>query len=65
MVQNIKVTGIDFTPQLLAQAKENAILAEVDDIEWREENVESLPFEDEIFDVVLSIFGHMFAHIYK
>jgi ubiquinone/menaquinone biosynthesis C-methylase UbiE len=61
MVPNIKVTGIDFTPELLVQAKEQAILAEVDDIEWREENVESLPFENGIFDVVLSSFGHMFA----
>jgi ubiquinone/menaquinone biosynthesis C-methylase UbiE len=62
MVPNIKVTGIDFTPCLLAQAKEHAILAEVDDdIEWRKENVESLPFDDEIFDIVLSSFGHMYA----
>jgi len=45
----------------LAQAKEQASIADVEDIEWREANVENLPFEDEIFDVVLSIFGHMFA----
>ncbi len=61
MVPNIKVTGIDFTSDLLAQAKDQAILAEVEDIEWKKGNVESLPFEDEIFDVVLSSFGHMFA----
>ena len=61
MVPDIKVTGIDFTPELLAQAKEQATLAEVEDIEWKEANVESLPFEDKIFDVVLSNFGHMFA----
>jgi len=61
MVQNIKVTGIDLTPELLTQAKEQAAIADVDDIEWREANVENLPFEDEIFDYVLSSFGHMFA----
>jgi ubiquinone/menaquinone biosynthesis C-methylase UbiE len=62
MVPDIKVTGIDFTPELLAQAKEQAILAEVDeDIKWKEADVENLPFEDEVFDVVLSSFGHMFA----
>ena len=62
MVPNIKVTGMDFTPDLLAQAKNQAILAEVDDdIQWRKGNVENLPFDDEIFDVVLSSFGHMFA----
>ena len=33
MVQNIKVTGIDLTPELLTQAKEQAAIADVDDIE--------------------------------
>ena len=61
MVRGIKVTGIDFTPELLAQAKEQATIADVEDIEWKEANVESLPFEDKIFDVVLSKLGHMFA----
>jgi ubiquinone/menaquinone biosynthesis C-methylase UbiE len=36
-------------------------LAEVWDIQWKEENVENFPFEDEIFEIVLSNFGHMFA----
>ena len=45
----------------MAQAKEEASLAEAKDIEWKEGNVEDLPFEDESFDVVLSSFGHMFA----
>ncbi|MGN6623080.1 MAG: class I SAM-dependent methyltransferase [Candidatus Nitrosocosmicus sp.] len=61
MIPGIKVTGIDFTPELLTQAKEQASIADVGDIEWREANVENLPFEDEIFDDVLSSFGHMFA----
>jgi ubiquinone/menaquinone biosynthesis C-methylase UbiE len=56
-----KVTGVDFTPELLAQAKAEASLAEAEDIEWKEGNVQDLPFEDETFDVVLSSFGHMFA----
>ena len=58
---NAKVVGVDFTPELLVQAKEQASLAEVEDIEWKEGNVEDLPFEDESFDVVLSSFGHMFS----
>ena len=58
---NAKVIGVDFTPEILAQAKEEASLAEVEDIEWKEGNVEDLPFEDESFDVVLSSFGHMFS----
>jgi len=62
MVPDIKVTGIDFTPELLSLVKkEQASLAEVDDIQWKEENVEDLLFEEKVFDVVLSTFGHMFA----
>lgn len=62
MVPSIRVTGIDFTPDLLAQAKEQASVAEAgNNIEWNEANVEDLPFEDRVFDVVLSSFGHMFA----
>jgi SAM-dependent methyltransferase len=56
-----KVTGIDITPELLTQAKEEESIARVSGIEWREGNAESLPFEDESFDIVLSTFGHMFA----
>lgn len=55
------VTGVDFTPELLNQAKEEAALADVGQIEWKEANVESLPFNDESFDTVLSSFGHIFA----
>ena len=54
------VTGADLTPELLAQAKENAGIAGVE-IEWREADVEQLPFADGAFDVVLSQFGHIFA----
>lgn len=56
-----KVTGIDFTPELLSQAKAEASLAEAKDIEWKEGNIEDLPFDDNSFDVVLSSFGHMYA----
>jgi ubiquinone/menaquinone biosynthesis C-methylase UbiE len=56
-----KVTGIDITPELLIQAKEEESIAKVSGIDWREGNAESLPFEDESFDIVLSTFGHMFA----
>lgn len=56
-----KVTGLDLTPKLLAQARENAALAGHDDIAWHEGDAEALPFSDASFDVVLSQFGHMFA----
>jgi SAM-dependent methyltransferase len=55
-----KVTGIDLTPELLAHARENASIAEVE-VDWHEGDVESLPFADSSFDVVVSQFGHIFA----
>jgi SAM-dependent methyltransferase len=55
-----QVRAIDLTPQLLERARENAAIAEVD-VEWREADVEELPFEDSQFDIVLSQFAHMFA----
>ena len=55
------VTGIDITTELLELATEEAKIAQVDGITWKEGNAQDLPFEDESFDVVLSTFGHMFA----
>lgn len=56
-----KVTGIDNTPELLSLAVEEERNAQVSGIEWKEGDAQSLPFEDESFDVVVSTFGHMFA----
>ncbi|OFZ68652.1 MAG: methyltransferase type 11 [Betaproteobacteria bacterium RBG_16_56_24] len=56
-----RVTGLDLTPALLAQARESATLAGHGDIAWHEGDAEALPFQDACFDVVLSQFGHMFA----
>ncbi len=55
-----KVTGSDLTPELLEQARENAAISGTD-VEWREADVEHLPFADAHYDVVLSQYGHMFA----
>jgi SAM-dependent methyltransferase len=54
------VTGLDLTPELLDVARDNAQLAAVE-IDWREGDVESLPFDSDSYDVVVSQFGHMFA----
>jgi SAM-dependent methyltransferase len=54
------VTGIDITPELVAHARENAALAQVE-LELHEGDAESLPFGDGAFDHVVSQFGHMFA----
>src|SRR5205085_4586222 len=54
------VAGLDLTPELLAVARDNAAIAEVD-IEFHEGDVEQLPFESGTFDVVVSQYGHIFA----
>lgn len=55
-----RARGSDFTPELLEHARENAKIAEVE-VEFREADVEALPYADREFDVVLSQFGHIFA----
>lgn len=55
------VTGVDITPAMLAQARKNAAVADVEDITWQEANARDLPFEDDSFDVTLSSLGHMYA----
>jgi SAM-dependent methyltransferase len=54
------VRGLDLSPVLLEHAKKNAAIAGTP-IEFREGDVEELPYQDGAFDVVLSQFGHMFA----
>ena len=56
-----RVSGLDLTPELLVDARENARIAGLDGIEWTEGDAEQLPYADACFDVVLSQFGHMFA----
>jgi SAM-dependent methyltransferase len=56
-----QVTGLDLTPALLEHAKENATVAGIKDIAWKEGDAEALPFPDASFDVVVSQFGHIFA----
>ena len=53
-------TGLDITPKLLEAGKNAAAEAGVE-IEWIEGDAQDLPFDDAGFDVVLSVFGCMFA----
>jgi SAM-dependent methyltransferase len=54
------VIGLDLTPELLDAGRGLAARAGVE-VDWIEGDAESLPFDDESFDVVLSTFGVMFA----
>ena len=55
-----EVVGLDLSPALLDQGRELASEAGVE-IEWVEGDAENLPFGDGDFDLVLSVFGTMFA----
>lgn len=55
-----RVTGIDIAPNLLAQARAKA-KAEGLQIRFEEGDAERLPYANESFDVVISMFGAMFA----
>jgi SAM-dependent methyltransferase len=54
------VTGVDIAPNLLGQAKKRAA-AEQLEIRFEEGDAEELPYADQSFDVVLTMFGAMFA----
>jgi len=55
------VTGPDITPAMLDDARENAEIAGVEEVEWQEGDATALPFADDAFDITLSCVGHMFA----
>ncbi|WP_225316840.1 class I SAM-dependent methyltransferase [Legionella longbeachae] len=55
-----RVSALDLSPALLEKAELNAQLAQVI-IDFKEGDVEQLPYPDASFDTVLSQFGHMFA----
>jgi ubiquinone/menaquinone biosynthesis C-methylase UbiE len=55
-----EVTGIDIAPNLLDEAKRRAA-AENLEIRFDEGDAERLPYENKSFDVVVSMFGAMFA----
>ena len=52
--------GVDYVPALLARGRERAA-AEGLEVELLEGDAEALPFGDESFDAVTSVFGSMFA----
>jgi SAM-dependent methyltransferase len=55
-----RVVGVDLTPELFVAGRKLAADAGVE-IEWIEGDAENLPADDDSFDVVVSVFGCMFA----
>jgi SAM-dependent methyltransferase len=54
------VTGVDIAPNLVEQARQNAEREGLE-IHFDEGDAENLPYKDESFDVVVTMFGAMFA----
>src|SRR5579885_924883 len=54
------VTGVDIATNSLEKARARAAREDVN-VEFREGDAEELPFADASFDVVLTMFGAMFA----
>jgi SAM-dependent methyltransferase len=55
-----EVVGIDYVPSLLERARERGI-AEGVQAQFEDGDAEAIPFEDDSFDVITSVFGAMFA----
>lgn len=55
-----RVTGLDLSPALLETARERS-REEGLEVEWVEGDAEALPFADDEFDRVISVFGAIFA----
>lgn len=55
------VTSTDYVPALLDRGRARAAADGLGTIEFREADVEALPFDDASFDAVVSTFGCMFA----
>jgi SAM-dependent methyltransferase len=55
------VTGVDFAPDLIAEARRRAGATGVPGVHFDVGDVETLPYEDASFDVAISSFGSIFA----
>ncbi len=49
-----RVIGVDFTPEMIAKARENARKLDYQNVEFRQGDIEDLPVSDAMVDVVVS-----------
>ncbi|MGV9012262.1 MAG: arsenite methyltransferase [Flavobacteriales bacterium] len=49
-----RVIGVDFTPEMIAKAKENAVKLGFANVEFRQGDIEALPLSADMVDVVVS-----------
>jgi len=52
--ENGKVTGLDMTDEMVSKARENCAKLSFSNVEFVSGDIESMPFDDNIFDVVIS-----------
>jgi len=53
----VEVVGLDYSPNMIDQAKKKKKSMEIDNVDFIVGDAESLPFEDESFDVIAISFG--------
>jgi len=49
-----RVIGVDMTPEMITQARENAAKADVENVEFRQGLIEEMPVADDTIDVLVS-----------
>jgi arsenite methyltransferase len=49
-----KVYGVDMTDEMLVKARENAQKGSFNNVEFKKGDIEALPFDDQVIDVVIS-----------
>ena len=54
---NARVTCLDYSPDMMAQAREKAAHLSLSNVSFQQGDVGALPFADESFDIVLSLNG--------
>lgn len=60
---NADVTCLDYSPDMMAQAREKAERMQLKNVKFQQGDVGALPYDDGSFDVVLSLNGfHVFAN---
>ena len=52
-----QITCLDYSPDMMAQAREKALRLALSNVSFRQGDVGALPFADESFDIVLSLNG--------
>ena len=64
-LKNAEITCLDYSADMLEQAKKRFENDGITNISAIEGNVEALPFEDETFDIVLSMNGFHASEVYN